>query len=197
MKENTETKPEWVFNGLDKDRKPKFKRPTYESLEEVLEFLDKKKIKYIVSAGRNKSIAIYTRVHKYRYYHTTGKWSQNNLHKWIKRRTKKTYYMSKGIKDFYTRFLLPAIKKEKEYSYIKEVGIRKYGYPKYEYDYIRTQIGHNPSLAREFYLFFYYDKSKYLPFINPDGINWIKDTVEYKKFNKEKTQSKISKILNV
>ena len=44
---------------------------------------------------------------------------------------------------------------------------------------------------------FYYDKSKYLPFINPDGINWIKDTVEYKKFNKEKTQSKISKILNV
>ena len=37
MKENTEARPVWEFNGLDKDRKPKFKRPTYESLKDVLE----------------------------------------------------------------------------------------------------------------------------------------------------------------
>ena len=39
---------EWIFNGLDKNNKPKFKRPTYESLEDVLEFLEKKTL-YLVN----------------------------------------------------------------------------------------------------------------------------------------------------
>ena len=184
---------DWIFNGLDKNKKPKFKRPTNESLEDVINYVDKRKAKYI--PRKNKSISIYTRVNKYHYYYTTGRWGINLLNNNYRRSSSKKYYMSKGIKDFYNRFFKDKLNQEKEYDYIKKIGLRKYGYPRYEYDYIRTVIGENKSLALSFYLLYYREKNKHLPFIDRTKIEWIRDTEEYKTFDFKKTQQIAKELL--
>jgi len=174
----------WKYTGRDSNNKPKFTRQLEESLGYVTSFLDSKNVKYIV--GKGESLAIYSRLHKFRYYYTTGKWSQNSFNKNFKVNNKK-YYLSKGIKDFYQRFFLNKLEHEKNISYIKNVGLENYGYPRYEYDYIRTVIGEDKSKARNFYLLYYhYKDEKFCPFINREGIKWIEDTEEFINFKKNK-----------
>lgn len=174
----------WKYRGRDSNNEPIFTRQLEESLDDVTSFLDSKNVKYIV--GKGESLAIYTRVNKFRYYYTTGKWSQNSFNKNIKVKNKK-YYLSKGIEDFYQRFFLKKLEHEKSISYIQKAGLENYGYPRYEYDYIRTVIGENKSKARNFYLLYYhYKDEKFCPFINREGIKWIEDTDEFINFKRNK-----------
>lgn len=187
----------WKYKGVDANGKPKFTRQLTESLEDVTSFLDNKNIKYII--GKSNSIAIYSRIQKFRYYYTTGKWSRNSFNKSIKLDNKK-YFMSKGIEDFYNRFFIKALEDEKHIEYIKKAGPDNYGYPRYEYDYIRTVIGEDKVKARNFYLLYYhYKDEKFCPFINRDGINWIQHTDEYINFkeNKDKIQAYADTLLAV
>jgi hypothetical protein len=186
----------WKYTGRDSNYKPKFTRQLEEPLDYVLSFLDSKNIKYII--GKSKSLAIYSRLHKFRYYYTTGKWSRNSGNKNIKVNNKK-YYLSKGIEDFYERFFIKNLEKENNIPYIKKIGLKNYGYPRYEYDYIRTVIGEDKSKARNFYLLYYhYKDEKFCPFINREGIKWIQDTDEYINFekNKDTIQAYVDVLLN-
>jgi len=186
----------WKYTGRDSNYKPKFTRQLEEPLDYVLSFLDSNNIKYII--GKSKSLAIYSRLHKFRYYYTTGKWSLNSGNKNIKVNNKK-YYLYKGIEDFYERFFIKNLEKENNISYIKKIGLKNYGYPRYEYDYIRTVIGDDKSKARNFYLLYYhYKDEKFCPFINREGIKWIQDTDEYINFekNKDTIQAYVDVLLN-
>jgi len=187
----------WKYTGLDNKGKPMFKRQINESLDDVTSFLDDKGIKYII--GKGQSLAIYSRIQKFRYYYTTGRWHKNAFNNSIKS-DNTAHYMSKGIEDFYTRFLSKALRDEDLIDYIKEAGPENYGYPRYEYDYIRTVIGDDKSKARNFYLLYYsYKDEKFCPFINRQGISWIKNTDEYANFqrNKNKIQAYADTLLNM
>jgi len=169
----------WKYTGLDNKGKPMFKRQINESLDDVTSFLDDKGIKYII--GKGQSLAIYSRIQKFRYYYTTGRWHKNAFNNSIKS-DNTAHYMSKGIEDFYTRFLSKTLRDEDLI------------------DYIRTVIGDDKSKARNFYLLYYsYKDEKFCPFINRQGISWIKNTDEYANFqrNKNKIQAYADTLLKM
>jgi len=156
----------WTFRGIDNKGNPKFIRYTNETLNDVISFLDKKDIKYIVKE-RALMLSVYSYADRYSYYYTTGSWDCNKKNNYTRR--KKTY-SSRGIKDFYTRFLKPTIDREKKH--FKELYVN----PRYIYDYKYRSF---PHLHLYLYLLTLFSK-KPTPFLNKNKIEYIQDEEQYK-----------------
>ena len=90
----------WSFHRRNSKNKVIFKHHTSETLDEVTDFLDKKKLEYDVMQGAT-MLWIYYKNKSYAYYYTTGRWAPFSK----KSNYPKKHYHSKGIKDFYERFL--------------------------------------------------------------------------------------------
>ena len=108
MKHIEETKYNWKYDRTNSKGETILKHNTNQTLEQVGNFLEDKGIKYEVR-GKTKMLWVYTHDTKFCYYFTTGRWTP-----YVYGRFPKKHYRSKGIKDFYTRFLLPVILKERQ-----------------------------------------------------------------------------------
>lgn len=91
----------WKFDRRNSKNEAIFKHYTSETLKEVIDFLDKKKLKYDI---RHKAtmLWIHYKNKSYAYYYTTGRWSPFSKTSIYPEK----HYHSKGIKDFYERFLI-------------------------------------------------------------------------------------------
>ena len=102
--ERTGVKPtkeyNWSFHRVNSNNERIFRHDTNENIDYVIAFLDKKKIRYDIRDGAT-MLWIYYRDQQYSYYYTTGRWAP------FSKKTKypRKHYYSKGIEDFYTRFL--------------------------------------------------------------------------------------------
>ena len=160
-----EDKDKWNFKGIDNEGNPKFIRYTNETLNTVTSFLDKKDVKYIIKE-KALMLSIYSYADRYSYFYTTGTWNCNIT----KHRHYKKTYSSRGIKDFYTRFLKPTIDREKKN--FKELYVN----PRYIYDYKYRSF---PHLHLYLYLLTLFSK-KPTPFLDKDKIEYIQDEEQYK-----------------
>ena len=165
-------KSKWHFQGLDKNKKPKFVQYTNAVLSEVSAFLDNKNVKHIISEKALK-IDVYSHASKYFYYYTTGRWAvaSDNYTK-----ATRIHYRSKGIEDFYKRFLLTTLKKEEEN--FKEI----YTNPRYVYDLKWKTF---PSLHLYLYLLTLFSK-KPIRFLSYDKLKYIEDEQQYKIYQKHR-----------
>lgn len=92
-------KDNWSYARTNSKGEKIFKRYTDEVLKDATTFLDKKGIDYDVKIDAS-MLWIYLNNKKYAYYYTTGRW---NTYKADGYPTK--HYHSRGIEDFYNRFL--------------------------------------------------------------------------------------------
>jgi hypothetical protein len=161
----------WIFSGVSSSGKAKFKRFTNDTLNDVIEFLDNKKIKYIVKE-KALMLSIYSCSRKYSYYYTTGRWALDK-HAYEKHR-KKIFYRSKGIEDFYTRFFEP--------TFSKEINRYDATYDNARYQYDRLKLDY-PNLSLYIYLLFWFS-SKATPFLEQTKIDFIKNHMQYRIYNK-------------
>lgn len=90
----------WSFNRRNSKNEVIFKHHTSETLDEVTDFLDKKKLEYDIRYGAT-MLWIHYKNQSYAYYYTTGRWAPFSKTSIYPDR----HYHSKGIKDFYKRFL--------------------------------------------------------------------------------------------
>jgi len=101
----------WSYDRTNSKGKVIFRHDTNETMEEASNFLKEKGIEYEEKRGGS-MIWIHYKYQLYSYYPTTGKWSP-----WNKGGYPDKHYASKGIEDFYTRFLLadkPTFKSDTE-----------------------------------------------------------------------------------
>ena len=108
MKHIEEKKYNWKYDRTNSKGKVIYRHDTNQTLEQVINFLETKGLNYEIKIGAN-MLCIYTHKKKFYYYFTTGRWTSSGP-----RRTTYKHYRSKGIKDFYTRFLLPVILEERK-----------------------------------------------------------------------------------
>tara|TARA_R110000737_G_C14566175_1_gene483215 strand:- start:91 stop:465 length:375 start_codon:yes stop_codon:yes gene_type:complete len=101
---NKESK--WEYAGRNKNGKPRFRRPTNQTLAYVKKYLDKKGITYLVEESAT-MIFIYKdkdpkgrQYSKYAYYYTTGRWGDDS---------RKKHYHSAGIEDFINTYYKPNV----------------------------------------------------------------------------------------
>jgi len=103
----------WSFNRVNSKGEVLFKHSTDETVDDVIDFLTNKNIEYTLTAGAGWTMFwVYFNDEKYCYYSTTGRWAP-----WNKGGYPEKHYTSKGIEDFYNRFLLadkPKFKSETE-----------------------------------------------------------------------------------
>jgi len=103
----------WSFNRVNSKGEVLFSHSTDETVDDVIDFLINKNIEYTLTAGAGWTMFwVYFNDQKYCYYSTTGRWAP-----WNKGGYPEKHYTSKGIEDFYNRFLLadkPTFKSETE-----------------------------------------------------------------------------------
>tara|TARA_R110002051_G_scaffold320166_1_gene405123 strand:+ start:365 stop:967 length:603 start_codon:yes stop_codon:yes gene_type:complete len=103
----------WSFNRVNSKGEVLFSHSTDETVEDVIIFLRSKDIEYKLTRGAGSTMFwVYFNDTKYAYFSTTGRWAP-----WNKGSYPDKHYTSKGIEDFYTRFLLadkPTFKSETE-----------------------------------------------------------------------------------
>ena len=93
---------QWVYAGKGKDGKPKLKRLTYESAEEVADILNSHDLPFEFSKSAHMFKIFNPYNYKlYQYFYTTGKWG---VYYFNKRPDK--HYHSNGIVDFINKYLL-------------------------------------------------------------------------------------------
>ena len=107
MKHIKEKEYNWSYARTNSKGEVIFRHDTDETIEDAINFLKEKGIKYEEKRGAT-MLWVYSHEQKFSYYYTTGRWS-----KFSKKRFPKTHYRSKGIEDFYNRFLFPTILKER------------------------------------------------------------------------------------
>jgi len=90
----------WKFDRVNSKGKVIFKHYTEEKLEEVKDYLLKKNVYF--EETRTKMLRVFYNDNMYSYYYTTGRWAP-----YIPESSgyPKEHYYSKGIDDFFTRFL--------------------------------------------------------------------------------------------
>ena len=108
VKHIEETEYNWKYDRTNSKGETILRHNTNQTIEQVINFLEDKGIKYDIKEGAN-MLWIYTHEKKFCYYFTTGRWAA-----YVHGRFPNKHYRSKGIKDFYTRFLLPVILKERK-----------------------------------------------------------------------------------
>ena len=162
----------WHWAGIDSEGNNKFKHFTNEHLSEVTDFLDNKNINYIIGEASN-TVNIYSYADKFQYYYTTGKWSVYRKG-WSK--YKKKYYNANNITDFYTRFFLKNLEREKKY--FKKLFVN----PRYEYDCKRADFPHLRVYIYLLYLF----SSKPTPFLTAEKLDWIEGEPLYLIYKKHR-----------
>tara|TARA_R110000744_G_scaffold121331_1_gene225941 strand:- start:374 stop:982 length:609 start_codon:yes stop_codon:yes gene_type:complete len=112
IKETKEKEYKWRFNRVNSKGELRFSHITDETVEDVIKFLDNKAIDYDLTAGAGSTMFwVYFNYKKYCYFSTTGSWAPWNEGGYPSR-----HFRSKGIEDFYTRFLSskPTFKSETE-----------------------------------------------------------------------------------
>jgi hypothetical protein len=166
----------WYWAGTDSKGKNKFKHYTNQDLFAVTDFLDSKNINYIIGDSST-TVNIYSYADKFQYFYTTGKWS---VYKKRPSNYKKKYYHSKNIEDFYERFFLKTLEREKKY--FKELFIN----PRYEYDSKREDF---PYLRLYIYLLYLFS-SKPTPFLTIEKLEWIQDEPLYSIYNRYRNKRK-------
>ncbi len=108
MKHIEEKEYNWIFDRTNSKGETILKHYTNQTLEQVITFLEDKQLKYEIKNGAQ-MLWIYTHEKKFCYFYTTGRWAA-----FTHGRFPRKHYRAKGIKDFYTRFLLPIILKERK-----------------------------------------------------------------------------------
>ena len=91
---------DWKYKRTNSEGDIIFRHETDQTVKDVCTFLDKHNIKYEKKLGAS-MFWIYFEGRQYAYYYTTGRW-----HNFVKESYPNKHYHSKGIKDFYNRFLL-------------------------------------------------------------------------------------------
>ena len=113
MKHIKEKEYNWSFNRKNSKGEVLFSHSTDETVEDVIIFLRSKDIEYKLTRGAGSTMFwVYFNDITYAYFSTTGRWAP-----WNKGGYPDKHYTSKGIEDFYTRFLLadkPTFKSETE-----------------------------------------------------------------------------------
>ena len=113
MKHIKEQEYNWSFDRRNSKGEAIFRHSTDETVEDVIIFLRSKDIEYKLTQGAGSTMFwVYFNYQKYCYFSTTGRWAPWNEDGYPDR-----HYKSKGIEDFYTRFLLadkPTFKNETE-----------------------------------------------------------------------------------
>ena len=113
MRHIKEQEYNWSFNRVNSKGEVLFSHSTDETVEDVIIFLRSKDIEYKLTRGAGSTMFwVYFNDTKYAYFSTTGRWAP-----WNKGSYPDKHYTSKGIEDFYTRFLLadkPTFKSETE-----------------------------------------------------------------------------------
>lgn len=99
MTHTKEKEYKWSYDRTNSKGEVIFRHDTEEDFEFVINFLKEKNIDYEVKIYAN-MLWIHYNDKTYSYYPTTGRWGTRNNH-YLK------HYHSKGIEDFYTRFLIP------------------------------------------------------------------------------------------
>lgn len=100
MKHTKEKEYKWRYSRTNSKGKVIFKHDTDETMEDASNFLKEKGIKY--EEKKEGSMMWIDYKHKlYSYYPTTGRWAPYNKGCYPDK-----HYTSKGIEDFYTRFLV-------------------------------------------------------------------------------------------
>jgi len=87
----------WEYTGRNSKGKPKFRRPTNQTLDYVKSYLDELDVVYLVREAatlifiyKDKDpVSMYSP--RYAYYYSTGRWGSDRRNK---------HYHSKGIEDF-------------------------------------------------------------------------------------------------
>lgn len=100
MKHIEEKEYNWSYDRTNSKGKVIFRHDTNETMEDASNFLKEKGIEYEEKRGGS-MIWIHYQYQLYSYYPTTGKWAP-----WNEGGYPDKHYASKGIEDFYTRFLL-------------------------------------------------------------------------------------------
>ena len=113
MRHIKEKEYNWSFNRKNSKGEVLFSHSTDETVDDVIEFLENKDIEHDLTAGAGWTMFwVYFNDQKYCYFSTTGRWAP-----WKEGGYPDKHYTSKGIEDFYTRFLLadkPTFKSETE-----------------------------------------------------------------------------------
>jgi len=113
VKHTKEQEYNWSFNRVNSKGEVLFSHSTDETVDDVIDFLRNKNIEYTLTAGAGWTMFwVYFNDQKYCYYSTTGRWAP-----WNNGGYPEKHYTSKGIEDFYNRFLLaekPTFKSETE-----------------------------------------------------------------------------------
>lgn len=113
MTHTNEKEYNWSFDRRNSQGEALFKHRTDETVDDVIDFLKSKDIEYKLTAGAGWTMFwVYFNYQKYCYFSTTGRWAP-----WKEGTYPDRHYKSKGIEDFYTRFLLadkPTFKNETE-----------------------------------------------------------------------------------
>lgn len=125
-KEVQEQEYDWRFNRVNSKGEILFSHITNETVNTVRNFLESKNIKHSLTAGAGSTMfRIEFNGQFYSYYTTTGRWAP-----YARRGFPSKHYTSKGIEDFYNRFLLtePKFKIEDETkasvkNFLEEKGI--------------------------------------------------------------------------
>lgn len=115
----------WSYARTNSKGEVIFRHDTEEDFEFVINFLKEKNIDYEVKIYAN-MLWIHYNDKTYSYYPTTGRWGTRNNH-YLK------HYHSKGIEDFYTRFLIPV----KDYTVNEDIESVEKVLHKNEIDFIR------------------------------------------------------------
>lgn len=93
----------WSFKRRNSKGEILFKHSTNETVEDVMDFLDDKGIDFVLTEGAGSTMFwVSYNDSKYAYFTTSGRWAPYN--KKLKGYPDKHFH-SKGIEDFYTRFL--------------------------------------------------------------------------------------------
>tara|TARA_R110001592_G_scaffold235370_1_gene493409 strand:+ start:1083 stop:1688 length:606 start_codon:yes stop_codon:yes gene_type:complete len=97
---NEQQEYDWKYGRTNSKGEVIFRHNTDQTVEDVCNFLDEYNIEYEKRLGAT-MLWIYFKNKKYAYYYTTGKWAP-----FAARGYPKKHFHSKGIEDFYNRFLL-------------------------------------------------------------------------------------------
>jgi len=125
MKPTKKEEYNWSYSKTNSKGEAVFRHDTEEDFNFVTDFLDKKNIEY-ENKLTSTMLWIYYNNKTYSYYPTTGRWGTRANH-YLK------HYHSKGIEDFYTRFLIPV----KNYSVNESIESVEKVLHKNEIDYVK------------------------------------------------------------
>ena len=108
---------EWVYAGRGKNGKPKFKRPTNQTLEHVKQYLDEKGLAYLVVESATMmfiykdAVPLSRYAPRYSYYYTTGRWGSDKRNK---------HYHSNSIEHFIDTYFVSTAEANKYWQNKRE-----------------------------------------------------------------------------